>query len=91
VECLLRPDAAAPGRGDFEEAYQQAAGLFETALTIPGIDRWTFDLAGSSSPTAHGCGRAPTVSLAHLTAALKTFERLDSQSLPSTGSGGSPE
>jgi hypothetical protein len=45
VECLLRPDAGRAGPGDFEEPYQQAAGLFETALTIPGIDRWPFDLA----------------------------------------------
>ena len=71
---------AAFGRGDFEEAYRQANGLFETALTIPGIDRWPFDLARSSSPTAHGCG----AHLGHDGAAgaadrrAGTFERFDS-------------
>ena len=55
-----------------------AAGLFETALTIPGIDRWPFDLARVQ--LAYGerlrRTRAPTVSRVHLAAALETFERL---------------
>jgi len=81
---------AAFGRGDFEEAYRQANGLFETALTIPGIDRRPSDLARVQF--AHGARlrltRARTVSRGHPSAALKTFERLDSQSLPSTASRG---
>jgi len=64
----------------------QAAGLFETALTIPGIDRWPFDLARVQ--LAYGAllrrTRALTVLRAHLTAALETAERLDSQSFPPT-------
>ena len=52
-----------------------AAGLFETALTIPGIDRWPFDLARVQ--LAYGerlrRTRAPTVSRVHLAAALETL------------------
>ncbi len=52
--------------------------LFEEALTIPGIDRWPFDLARVQ--LAYGerlrRTRAMTVSRVHLTAALETFERL---------------
>jgi DNA-binding CsgD family transcriptional regulator len=71
--ALLAAGAAAIAAPD-----QQAAGLFETALTIPGIDRWPFDLARVQ--LAYGArlrrGQAPTVSRVHLTAALETFERL---------------
>ena len=60
------------GRSDLEEATRQAAGLFETALTILGIDRRPFDLARVQ--LAYGARlrriRTPTVSQAHLTAAL---------------------
>jgi len=77
---------AALGRGDSEETYRQAAGLLKTALTILGIDWWPFDLARLQ--LAHGAPlrrtRAPTVSRAHLTAALETVEHLDSQSFPSS-------
>ena len=83
---MLRRTLAALGRGDFEEAYRPAAGLFETALTIPGIDRWPFDLARVQ--LAYGAllrrTRAQTVLRAHLTAALETVEHLDSQSFPSS-------
>ena len=52
-----------------------AAGLFETALTIPGIDRWPFVLARVQ--LAYGerlrRTRAPTVSRVHLAAALETL------------------
>ena len=71
--ALLAAGAAAIAAPDDE-----ASGLFETALTIPGIDRWPFDLARVQ--LAYGArlrrGRAPTASRVHLTAALETFERL---------------
>jgi DNA-binding CsgD family transcriptional regulator len=71
--ALLAAGAAAIAAPDDE-----ASGLFETALTIPGIDRWPFDLARVQ--LAYGARlrrtRATTVSRVHLTAALETFGRL---------------
>jgi DNA-binding CsgD family transcriptional regulator/tetratricopeptide (TPR) repeat protein len=61
---------AAPG--------SEAGGLFETALTIPGTDRWPFDQARVQ--LAYGerlrRTRATTASRVQLTAALETFDRL---------------
>jgi DNA-binding CsgD family transcriptional regulator len=71
--ALLAAGAAAIAAPD-----DKAAALFEEALTIPGIDRWPFDLARVQ--LAYGerlrRARAATVSRVHLTAALETFERL---------------
>jgi DNA-binding CsgD family transcriptional regulator/tetratricopeptide (TPR) repeat protein len=71
--ALLAAGAAAIAAPD-----RQADGLFEAAFTIPGIDRWPFDLARVQ--LAYGerlrRTRATTVSRVHLTAALETFERL---------------
>jgi len=71
--ALLATAAAAIAAPDDE-----ASRLFETALTIPGIDRWPFDLARVQ--LAYGerlrRTRATILSRVHLTAALETFERL---------------
>ena len=68
--ALLAAGAAAIAAPD-----DSATGLFETALTIPGIDRWPFDLARVQ--LAYGerlrRTRAPTVSRVHLAAALETL------------------
>jgi DNA-binding CsgD family transcriptional regulator/tetratricopeptide (TPR) repeat protein len=71
--ALLASGAAAIAAPD-----QRAAGLFEAALAIPGVDRWPFDLARIQ--LAYGerlrRDRAMMGSRVHLTAALETFERL---------------
>ena len=68
--ALLAAGAAAIAAPD-----DSATGLFEAALTIPGIDRWPFDLARVQ--LAYGerlrRTRAPTVSRVHLAAALETL------------------
>jgi DNA-binding CsgD family transcriptional regulator len=55
-----------------------AAGLFEEALAIPGVERWPFDLARVHLNYGERLRRAQstTGSRFHLTAALETFERL---------------
>jgi DNA-binding CsgD family transcriptional regulator len=71
--ALLAAGAAAIAAPD-----DQASGLFEAALALPGADRWPFDLARVQ--LAYGerlrRTRATTASRIHLTAALETFERL---------------
>ncbi|WP_328436412.1 AAA family ATPase [Streptomyces sp. NBC_00444] len=58
---------------------KQAAGLFEEALAIPGIERWPFDLARVR--LAYGGhlrrARAAQESRVHLDAALDTFRHLE--------------
>jgi hypothetical protein len=56
----------------------QASGLFETALTIAGVDRWPFDLARVQMAYGERLRRipAPALSRVRLAAALETFERL---------------
>jgi len=56
----------------------QASGLFETALTIAGVDRWPFDLARVQLAYGERLRRirAPALARVHLAAALETFERL---------------
>jgi DNA-binding CsgD family transcriptional regulator len=55
--------------------------LFEEALAIPGIDRWSFDLARVQLLYGERLRRkrAMTESRVHLSAALETFERLRAQ------------
>ena len=77
-----------------------AAGLFEEALAIPGIERWPFDLArvhlvyGERLRRAHATAEARV----HLTTAFDTFHRLGARpwatragnELRATGHGASP-
>jgi DNA-binding CsgD family transcriptional regulator len=55
--------------------------LFEEALAIPGVDRWSFDLARVQLLYGERLRRkrAMTASRVHLSAALETFERLRAQ------------
>ena len=55
-----------------------ALRLFESALAIPGIDRWPFDLARVQLAFGERLRRAQSTrhSRLHLSAALQTFERL---------------
>jgi len=71
--ALLAAGAAAIAAPD-----DQASGLFETALTIPGVDRWPFDLARVHLSYGERLRRirAPALARVHLAAALETFERL---------------
>jgi DNA-binding CsgD family transcriptional regulator len=56
----------------------QATELFEQALTLPGTDRWPFDLARTQLAFGEHLRRtrATTASRDHLTAAMETFQRL---------------
>jgi DNA-binding CsgD family transcriptional regulator len=60
---------------------ESALGLFEEALAIPGIDRWSFDLARVQLVYGERLRRKRTMteSRVHLSAALETFERLGAQ------------
>ncbi|HET7047959.1 MAG TPA: AAA family ATPase [Solirubrobacteraceae bacterium] len=55
-----------------------ASGMFEEALAIPGVERWSFDLARVQLTYGERLRRirAMTESRMQLTAALETFERL---------------
>lgn len=59
-------------------APDRAAALFEKAVTIPGADRWPFDLARVHLAYGEHLRRARVTSTArvHLSAALTTFQRL---------------
>jgi DNA-binding CsgD family transcriptional regulator len=60
---------------------ESALGLFEEALAIPGIDRWSFDLARVQLAYGERLRRfrAMTEARVHLSAALATFQRLGAQ------------
>jgi DNA-binding CsgD family transcriptional regulator len=71
--ALLASSSAAIAAPD-----DSAAGLFEEALAIPGVERWPFDLARVHLNYGERLRRdqSTTGSRLHLTAALETFERL---------------
>ena len=72
-QALITGGAAAIATPD-----EQAAALFERALSVPGTDRWPFDRARIQLAAGERLRRmkAPAGARAHLTAARDTFQRL---------------
>ena len=66
------------GAGAIAAADHEAVALFERALSVPGADRWPFDLARIQLACGERLRRmkATTDARVQLTAALDTFQRL---------------